>query len=143
MVALVEEMAAVDVFGGRVCSIVVCRMVLTGPDVETEETVCGLVGVMCIPEVVDPEEVESDGSDVTEAVCGADGVGNVVVACSDVVTWGAVLCVVLETNAVGGESVVCGVRALLCVGEVVWTTEVPVTPVVGFSELVVARIDVD
>lgn len=39
VVALVEEMAAVDVFGGRVCSIVVCRMVLTGPDTETEETV--------------------------------------------------------------------------------------------------------
>lgn len=37
--ALVEEMAAVGVFGGGVCSIVVCRMVLTGPDIETEETV--------------------------------------------------------------------------------------------------------
>lgn len=70
MVALVEEMAAVGVFGGRVCSIVVCRMVLTGPDVETEETVwlCGLVGVMCISEVGDTEEGESDGSDVTEEV---------------------------------------------------------------------------
>lgn len=68
MVALVEEMAAVDVFGGRVCSIVVCRTVLTGPDMETEETVCGLVGVMCIPEVVDTEEGESDGSAVTEVV---------------------------------------------------------------------------
>lgn len=65
------------------------------------------------------------------------------VACSDVVRWGAVLCVVLETSAVGGESVVCGVWALLCVPEVVWTTEVPVTMVVGLSELVVARIDVD
>lgn len=56
------------------------------------------------------------------------------VACSDVVRWGAVLCVVLETSAVGGESVVCGVWALLCVPEVVWTTEVPVTMVVGLSE---------
>lgn len=65
------------------------------------------------------------------------------VACSDVVTWGTVLCVVLETSAVGGESVVCGVWALLCVCEVVWTTEVPVTAVVGLSELVVARMDVD
>lgn len=64
-------------------------------------------------------------------------------ACSDVVRWGAVLCVVLETSAVGGESVVCGVWALLCVPEVVWTTEVPVTMVVGLRELVVARIDVD
>lgn len=39
MVALVEEMAAVGVFGGGVCSMVVCRMVLTGPDIETEEAV--------------------------------------------------------------------------------------------------------
>lgn len=68
MVALVEAVAAVGVFGGRVCSIVVCRMVLTGPEMDTEETVCGLVWVTCIPEVADTEEVESDGSDVTEAV---------------------------------------------------------------------------
>lgn len=62
---------------------------------------------------------------------------------SDVLTWGAVLCVVLEKTAVGGESVVCGVGALLGVPEEVWTTEVAVIPVVGLSELVVARIDVD
>lgn len=62
---------------------------------------------------------------------------------SDVLTWGAVLCVVLEKTSVGGESVVCGVGALLGVPEVVWTTEVAVTPMVGLSGLVVARIDVD
>lgn len=68
MVALVEEVAAVAVFGGRVCSIVVCRMVLAGPGMETEETVCGLVGVMCISEVGDTEEVDNGGSDVTDEV---------------------------------------------------------------------------
>lgn len=62
---------------------------------------------------------------------------------SDVLTWGAVLCVVVEETGVGGESVVCGVGGLLGVPEEVWTTEVAVTPVVGLSELVVARIDVD
>lgn len=61
-------MAAVDVFGGHVSCIVVCRMVLTGLDMETEETVCGLVGLMCISAVGGTEEVESDGSDVTEEV---------------------------------------------------------------------------
>lgn len=65
------------------------------------------------------------------------------VDCSDVPRCGAVLCVVLEKGAVGGESVVRGVWALLGVPEGVWTTEVPVTPVVGLRELVVARIDVD
>lgn len=62
---------------------------------------------------------------------------------SDVLTWGAVLCVAVEETGVGGESVVCAVGALLGVPEEVWTTEVAVTPVVGLSELVVARIDVD
>ena len=63
--------------------------------------------------------------------------------CSDVLKWGAVLCLVLEKATVGSECVVCGVWALLGVFEVVWTTEVPVTPMVGISEVVVARIDVD
>lgn len=62
--------------------------------------------------------------------------------CSDVLKWGAVLCVVLEKAAVGGECVVCGVWALLGVPVVVWTTGVPVKPIVGISELVVALIDV-
>ena len=57
-----------DVFGGLVSSIVVCRMVLTGLDMETEETVCGLVEVMCVSVVGDTEEVENDVSDVTKEV---------------------------------------------------------------------------
>lgn len=81
MVALVEELAAVDGFGGLVCSIVVCRMVLTGLDMETEETVCGLFGVVCTSEVGGAEDVENDGSDVTNMVWGADGVGREVVDC--------------------------------------------------------------
>lgn len=63
--------------------------------------------------------------------------------CSVVLTWGAVLCVELEKTAVGGESVVCGVWALLGAAEVEWTAEVALTPMVGLSVLVVARIDVD
>jgi hypothetical protein len=35
---------------------------------ETEETVCGLVEVMCISSVGDTEEVENGGSDVTKEV---------------------------------------------------------------------------
>lgn len=62
---------------------------------------------------------------------------------SDVLTWGAVLCVVLEKTSVGGESVVCGAGALLGVPEVVWTTEVPVRPTEDIGELVVAGIGVD
>ena len=57
-----------DVFGGLVSSIVVCRMVLTGLDMETEEIVCGLVEVMCVSVVGDTEEVENDVSDVTKEV---------------------------------------------------------------------------
>ena len=63
--------------------------------------------------------------------------------CSDVLKWGAVLCEVLEKAAVGGKCVVCGVWALLGVPVVVWTTGVPVKPIVGVSEVVVAIIDVD
>lgn len=36
------------VFGGLVSPMVVCSMLLTGLDMETEETVCGLVEVVCI-----------------------------------------------------------------------------------------------
>ena len=53
------------------------------------------------------------------------------------------LYVALEKAGVGGEPVVCGVWALLGVLEVVRPMEVPVTPMVGISELVVARSDVD
>lgn len=57
-----------DVFGGVVLSIVVCSIVLTGLDMETEETVCGLVEVMCISAVGVTEAVENDGSGVTKDV---------------------------------------------------------------------------
>ena len=57
-----------DVFGGLVSSIVVCRMVLTGLDMETEETVCGLGEVMCVSVVGDTEEVENDINDVAEEI---------------------------------------------------------------------------
>lgn len=57
-----------DVFGGVVPSIVVCSIVLTGLDMETEETVCGLVEEMCISAVGDTEEVENDGNCVTKDV---------------------------------------------------------------------------
>lgn len=56
------------VFGGLVCRIVVCNMVLSGLEVETEETVCGLVEVTSISEVGDTEEVEKEGIDVTKEV---------------------------------------------------------------------------
>lgn len=57
-----------DVFGCLVSSIVVCRMVLTRLDMETEETVCGLGEVLCVSAVGDTEEVENDASDVTKEV---------------------------------------------------------------------------
>lgn len=56
------------VFGGVVSSIVVCSIVLTGLEMETEETVCGLVEVRCISAVGGTEEVENDGSGVTKEV---------------------------------------------------------------------------
>lgn len=48
MVALVERVTGVGVFGGLVSPIVVCSVLLTGLDMETEETVCALVEVTCI-----------------------------------------------------------------------------------------------
>lgn len=56
------------VFGGLVSTTVVCSMVLTGLEMETEETVCGLVEVMCVSEVGDTEEVEKEGMGVTKEV---------------------------------------------------------------------------
>ena len=63
--------------------------------------------------------------------------------CTDVSKETPVVCFVLETATVVGRLVELTVWGLLVVPEVVWTTEVPVTPVVGRSEVVVARIDVD
>lgn len=54
--------------GGLVCSVVVCRMVVIGLGVETAESVCGLLEVLCISEVGVTEEVDNDGSDVIKGV---------------------------------------------------------------------------
>lgn len=48
-----------------------------------------------------------------------------------------VVCVVPETATVGEGCVVCGVSGLLVVLEVVWTTGVPVTPMVDLVVMVV------
>lgn len=61
-------MTGVDVCGGLVSSIVVCRMVLVVLGVGTDDTVCGLLEGLCTSEVGVTEEVESDGSDVIRGV---------------------------------------------------------------------------
>ena len=65
------------------------------------------------------------------------------VDCPDVSKETPVVCFVLETATVVERLVELTVWGLLVAPEVVWTTEVPVTPMVGISEVVVARIDVD
>lgn len=54
-----------------------------------------------------------------------------------------VVCVVPETATVGEGCVVCGVSGLLVVLEVLWTTGVPVTPMVDVMVVMVVGPAVD
>ena len=63
--------------------------------------------------------------------------------CTDVSKETPVVCSVLETGTVVGRCVELTAWGLLVVPGVVWTTGVPVTSMVGISEVLVARIDVD
>ena len=56
-------MTAVGVCGVPLVSTVVCREVLCGLDVGTDDVVCWLVGVLSASEVV-TEEVDNGGCDV-------------------------------------------------------------------------------
>lgn len=64
--------------------VVLGSMVLNIMFVEADETICWVVGVLRISEVGAIEDVDSSGSGVALEVSGIDGVGNMMVVCTDV-----------------------------------------------------------